>query len=183
MVTILTESKKIIKLFEKHILKITIEANLIQTNFLDVTLNIKTKKYWPFRKPNDQQLNINSNHTSSIKKALPNMVSNRLSELSCNMDNFKKAIPPCKNAVKQSDYKDNLIFSKIQPKNKSRKHKILWFNPPFNDYVVNNIGKEFLKLIDKYFPPQHKLHKILNKNSIKISYSSMPNMKAIITGD
>ena len=87
--------KRIMKLFQKHNSKITIEANIIQTDFLDVTLNLKTEKRWPFRKPNDQQLyiNINSNHLPSLKKALPNMISNRLSELSCDLDNFKKAIP------------------------------------------------------------------------------------------
>ena len=176
--------KRIIKLFQKHNLKITIEANIIQTDFLDVTLNLNTEKHWPFRKPNDEQLyiNINSNHPPSIKKALPNMISNRLSELSCDLDNFKKAIPPYKNAIKKSGYKDNLIFSETQPKNKSRKRKIIWFNPLFNNYVANNIGKEFLKLISKHFPPQHRLHKILNRNSIKISYSCMPNMQTIITG-
>ena len=185
MAPILTESKRrIIKFFQKHNLKITIEATIIQTDFLDVTLNLKTEKHWPFRKPNDQQLyiNINSNHPPSIKKALPNMISNRLSELSCNLDNFKKAIPQYKNAIKQSGYNNNLIFSETQPKKKSRKRKIIWFNPPFNNYVANNIGKEFLKLINKHFPPQHKLHKILNRNSIKISYSCMPKKKANITG-
>ena len=115
--------KRIIKLFQKHNLKIKIEVNIIQTDFLDVTLNLKTEKHWPFRKPNDEQLdiNINSNHPPSIKKALPNMIFNRLSELSCDLDNFKKAIPPYKNAIKQSGYKDNLIFSETQLKNKSRK--------------------------------------------------------------
>ena len=55
----------------------------MQTDFLDVTLNLKTEKHWPYRKPNDEQLyiNINSNHPPSIKKVLPNMISNRLSEL------------------------------------------------------------------------------------------------------
>ena len=85
-------------------------------------------------------------------------------------------------AIKQSGYKDNLIFSENQPKKKARKRKIIWFNPPFNNYIANNIGKKFLKLIKRLFPPQHKLHKIPNRNSIKISYSCMPNMKAIITG-
>ena len=47
------------------------------------------------------------------------MISNRLSELSCDLDNFKKTIPPYKNAIKKSGYKDNLIFSETQPKNKS----------------------------------------------------------------
>ena len=100
------------------------------------------------------------------------MISNRILELFCNMDNLKKAIPPYKNAIKQSGYKDNLIFSETQSKKKSRKCKIIWFNPPFNKYVVNDIRKDFLKLINKHFPPQHKLYKILNRNSIKISPST-----------
>ena len=33
------------------------------------------------------------------------------------------AISPYKNAIKQSGYKDNLIFSETQAKNKSRKRK------------------------------------------------------------
>ena len=106
------------------------------------------------------------------------MIYNRLLQLPCDLNNFKKTIQPYKNAIKQSRYKDNLIFSETQPKKKARKRKIIWFNLPFNNYVANNIGKEFLK----HFPPQHKLHKILNRNSIKISYSCIPNMKAIITG-
>ena len=113
----------IIKLFLKHNLKITIEANSIQTDFLDVTLNLKTEKHWPFRKSNDQKLyiNINSNHPSSIKKSLPSMIFNRLLKLSCDLDNFKKAIPQYKNAIKQSGYKGNLIFSETQPKKKIKK--------------------------------------------------------------
>ena len=71
------------------------------------------------------------------------MISNRLSELSCDLDNFKKNIQPYENAIKQSGYKDNLIFSETQLKKKARKHKIIWFNPPFNYYVANNIGKSF----------------------------------------
>ena len=57
-------------------------------------LNIKTEKNWPFRKPNAQQLyiNINSNHPPSIKKAQPNMITNRLLELFCNLDNFAKKL-------------------------------------------------------------------------------------------
>ena len=50
-----TESikKRIIKLFQHHGLKITAETNLVQTNFLDVTLDLGSGRYWPFRKPND----------------------------------------------------------------------------------------------------------------------------------
>ena len=46
--------------------------------------------------------------------------------------------------------------------------------------VKTNIGKVFLKLVRKHFPRSHKLSKIFNLNTIKISYSSMPNVKNLI---
>ena len=46
---------------------------------------------------------------------------------------------------------------------------------------MNNIGKEFLKLVDKHFPPHHYLRKVCNRNSLKVSYSCMPNMATIIS--
>ena len=38
----------------------------------------------------------------------------------------------------------------------------------------------FLALVDKHFPKDHKLHKIANRNTIKISYSCMNSTKRII---
>ena len=46
--------------------------------------------------------------------------------------------------------------------------------------VTTKIGQRFLTLIDKHIPKNHKLHKIFNRNTIKISYSCMPNIKSII---
>ena len=40
-----------------------------------------------------------------------------------------------------------------------------------------NIGEQFLKLIDKNFPKNHPLNKVINRNTVKISYRCMPNMK------
>ena len=48
--------KQIEKLFKDHNQHITTELGLIQTDFLDVTFNLKSGKYWPYRKPNDQPL-------------------------------------------------------------------------------------------------------------------------------
>ena len=56
----------------------------------------------------------------------------------------------------------------------------MWFNPLFSEHVKSNIGKVFLHLLEKHFPPHHCLHKICNKNNVKVSYSCMPNMAAII---
>ena len=44
-----------------------------------------------------------------------------------------------------------------------------------------NIGKLFLCLINKHFPPAHKYRKIFNGNTIKISYSWMPKIKSQIS--
>ena len=60
---------------------------------------------------------------------------------------------------------------------KKRQRKIVWFNPPFSKNVRSNIGHEFLKLIDKHFPKSSRLHKIFNRNTIKVSYSCMQNIK------
>ena len=35
-------------------------------------------------------------------------------------------------------------------------------------------------MIKKHFPKDHKLHKIFNTNTIKLSYSCMPNMSSVI---
>ena len=43
------------------------------------------------------------------------------------------------------------------------------------------MGKIFLNLIDKHFPPSNCLHKIFNRNSVKVSYSCMDNCKSIIS--
>ena len=52
---------------------------------------------------------------------------------------------------------------------------IICFHPPFSKTVSTNIGRYFLNLIGKHFPPHHKYRKIFNKNNIKVSYSRMRN--------
>ena len=68
-------------------------------------------------------------------------------------------------------------------KKKSRnKRNCLYFNPPYNHTVTTNVGREFLALLDKCFPPGNPLRKIFNRNNVKISYSTTPNMAQIISG-
>ena len=40
--------KKVTQFFQHHQLKVTVDTNLIQTDFLDVTLNLCTGRYWPY---------------------------------------------------------------------------------------------------------------------------------------
>ena len=61
---ILGKMKNIIALFKEG-LSITIDTNLIETDFLDMTFNVATGKFFPFRrKPNNVTLfiNVKSNH-------------------------------------------------------------------------------------------------------------------------
>ena len=54
-------------------------------NYLDVTLNLTTGKYYPFRKPDNNPLYINSkpNHPPSIIRQIPASISTKISSLSC----------------------------------------------------------------------------------------------------
>ena len=54
--------------------------------------------------------------------------------------------------------------------------KIIWFNPAFSKILTTNIGKKFLKSINCQFLKHHKLSKIFNENTIKLSYSCCRNI-------
>ena len=117
---------------DKHrvTLKITAETNLVQTYFLDVTLDLKSGRYWPFRKPNDHPLYIHllSNRPPVIKKQLPLMLATRLSQLSCDSKEFSNAVPEYVGAMRRSghtgklEYADNLGSKK---KKKKKKHHVV----------------------------------------------------------
>ena len=46
--------------------------------------------------------------------------------------------------------------------------------------VKTNVGKEFLALVDKAFPPNNPLNKLFNRHTLKIGYKCMPNMATSI---
>ena len=174
--------KDIIAIFKSEGPSITIETNLIETDFLDVTCNLHTGKYFPYCKSNNDPLyiNIHSNHPSIIKKELPFMIKKRLSELSCDKNQFDKAKGIYEKALNESDFNTELSYQNEPTKRKNRNRKIIWFNPPYNESVKTNIGKQFLNLVKKHFPRHHKYNKIFNTNTIKLSYSCSTNMKNLI---
>ena len=154
-----------------------------QTDFLDVTFNADNGKYWPYKKPNSQlqYIHTQSNHPPNIKKQLPKMIDKRLFGISYNQEEFDRAKPAYAQALDKSGYKQKLEFqTENSSRRRQRKRNITWFNPPFSDNVSTNIGRKFLNLLDKHFPPDHKLHPICNRSCVKVSYSCMPNMAAII---
>ena len=173
--------KKVIKIFKDVGFKIEIKTNLKIVDFLDVTLNLSNGTYSPYKKPNDQFLYIHtsSNHPPQIINMLPKSINERLSKNSSNPETFDKAKIDYEKALKDSGYKSvNLIFKKpAEKQNRTRSRKIIWFNPPFNKSVTTNVAKRFLNLVDRHFPKTNTLHKIFNRNTVKVSYSCTCQMR------
>ena len=69
-----------------------------------------------------------------------------------------------------------------EKKKKTRKQKITRFNPPFNINVAQKYC-ENVSVIDKHFPKDKRLSKIFNRNTIKVSYSYLPNVKQKISNN
>ena len=174
--------KSMIRVFQDEGLKITIEANLHVTDFLDVMLDLRSGKYYPYRKPNNELLYVHakSNHPPNIIKQLPGMINQRISGLSCNEEEFHKAIPPYEDALKKSGYNTKLQYSKETAPRRQRKRNVVWFNPPYSMNVKTNVGKVFFNLLNLHFPPHHRMRKLFNKNTVKVSYCSMENMMNIV---
>ena len=110
------------------------------------------------------------------------MTNERLSDLSCNEDDFLKASEDYQNKLKNSAFKDKLVHTSSNQRNRrERNRKFILYNAPFDLQFKTNIGKTFLQLLDRNVPPHHRLHKIINKNTVKISYSCMLNMASHIS--
>ena len=176
--------KQLVEIFKKMGLKITVELGLKCADFLDVTLDLENNSFCPYRKPNDKPLYIHSqsNHPPCIRKQLPSMIEQRLSAISSNEQIFNKAKPEYEDALKKSGYNQILHYRpESKQTSKNRKRNIIWFNPPYSSHVRNNIGRDFLNLVNIHFPKHHKYHKLFNKNNMKLSYCTMPNMESLIT--
>ena len=97
---------------------------------------------------------------------------------------FEKAKPLFQQAIEKSGYNYQLKFEpktdKPPNRKKNRKRNILWFNPPFNYTVTTNVAKEFLSLIYQCFPKGNPFRKNFNRKTLKVSYSTTPNMSQTI---
>ena len=182
--------KDITREFKKRGLNISIKTNLKICNFLDVTLNLSDGTYYPYRKPNNETLYIdsNSNHPPTIIKHLPAAIGRRISDISSSKELFNQAKPHYESALKQGGHDEKLMFTErkkpathtTQNSRKNRQRNTIWFNPPYSMNIQTNIGREFLNLVDKHFPKNHRYNKIFNKNNIKVSYSCTDNLQTII---
>lgn len=182
--------KDLCVIFQKYGLKITIEANKKIVNFLDVTLNLNNGKYSPYNKPNNVPLYVHckSNHPPQIIKNIPASINQRLNEISSDAESFNKSAEHYQTALDKSGYNFQLKYvnkpctNENAENKRKRRRNIIWYNPPFSKNTKTNIGKTFLKILDEEFDEKHPLRKIFNRNTVKISYSCMSNIKQNIDG-
>jgi hypothetical protein len=122
--------KDIMKVFKNIGFDIDIVANMKAVDFLDVTFDLPSGTYRPYKKPNNQlqYIHISSNHPANILKQLPIPINRRLKNNSSNEVVFNKAKAEYEEALKHSGYKDlKLSFNddNTRPNRRSRKRSVI----------------------------------------------------------
>jgi hypothetical protein len=105
-----------------------------------------------------------------VLENIPLGINKRLSRISsCINEIFDKAAPDYEDALRKSGYENKLEYNPDEsecgsprPKRK-RSRKIIYFNPPYSRDVKTNVGRQFLQIMDKKFPPENPLSKIFNR--------------------
>ena len=177
--------RKIIKIFQDNWLKITIEVNLKCCDFLDVHLDLPTGTYRPYHKPNSNPVyvNVGSNHPKSVINNIPLGVDERLSMTSSNEEIFNANVGVYQEALESAGHKHKLkyvekdIGSYNKVKKRTRSKKQYFFNPPYELNVKINVAKEVFKALERTIPKGHKLYPLLNRHTVKVTYSTMPNIQ------
>ena len=124
-------------------LSITIEATLIETDFLDATFSLAKTKYFPFLKANNTPVYLNafSNHPPTAIKQLPKMINKRILDLSCNKE-FDKVKSVYESALNYNVHFSSMSYNNRNTQNARRNKniKVIWLNSPYSQ----NIGKLFI---------------------------------------
>ena len=106
------------------------------------------------------------------------MIRKRISNIPCDKENLKQSAPDYNNAFKGSSFNEKINFARSPPERKGSRN-ILWLNPRLSSNVQTNIGKLFLRLLEKHFLKHDKYYKLFKRNNIKISYSCIQNMVSV----
>ena len=179
--------KQMSAIFRNFGLEITIQANKKKVQFLDVYLDLEKGEYGPYLKPNDHPVYVHagSNHPPKVLENIPKGINRRLSRISATKEIFEAAAPVYQAALEKSGYKYKLSYEEglvqsadMDKAKKARKHNkdVIWFNPPYSQSVKTNVGRKFLQLLDKHFPPGTPLHSIFSRSKVKMSYRCTENL-------
>ena len=110
------------------------------------------------------------------------MISKRISDLSCNKEEFDTVKSVHESVLKDSGHFSSMSYNNSNTQNarRNRNRQFIWFNPPYSQNVETNIGKLFIKYVRKHFPKNNKYHKIFNLNSLRLSHCCITNIGNII---
>ena len=107
------EAEHIVRIFKKYNLSLTIEANLKQVNFLDVTLDLANDCYKAFCKVNHtpEYVHTDSNHPPSVLKQIPVTVEKRISNLCLSQEMFDECKGTYQDALHRWGHKYNIRYN------------------------------------------------------------------------
>ncbi|XP_033111305.1 uncharacterized protein LOC117112339 [Anneissia japonica] len=146
--------KNIISIFHAFDLRITIQANIHTTNFLDVTLSLQNGSFKPYSKPNNQLLYINSksNHPPFILKQIPASINRRISNISDSSESFHQAAPDYEQALQNSGFQHKMEYQTPQPKSSKKNRRV-----PFPKNFLT-IAKTILKRLFRVYAHIYHQH-------------------------
>lgn len=174
--------KDLCSIFSEHSLKITTK-NIV--NFLNVTLDLTNGKYVPYTKANiPLYLHKRSNHPPRSTDNISQSFNNRLSGISYHEDHSSKPHLSIKKSLMTPDINTDSTF---QPNLQRSQHNLQALQkrgdffgtspPPHSKNVATNVERNVLKIFDEEFPKNVPIHQIFTRNTVKISYSCMSNIK------
>ena len=119
----MTESGNLSPGYSRNVIFKSLWKLLKCTDFLDVNMDLTSGKYWPFRKQNSELLYINtkSNHPPNIIKHIPAAITHRIASLSCNNEEYVKALPAYKEALESSGHQ--LLDQPAPPTTRNRRQR------------------------------------------------------------
>ena len=134
------------------------------------------------------RVNIRSIHPPSIIKQLPSRINERISSLVMRCKGIRKSNPGIQrdltkkwfHATASLHRQDQYKHRKEQEQIKTSQHSVV--QPPLQSICTKRCGPRIPdhEAERDEFPKGHVLRKILNRNTIKVSYSCMGNMKSTI---
>ena len=138
--------------------------------------NIKFKKGYQNVKPRNTKEQVKNKRKETVvvtDKETDSITMTRFPNKNIYIHNEKKADESAIQTDTRQTKEHEMINENMEEKGqhkRTRKRKVIWFNPPFSLNVSTQIGAEFLKIVDQSFPKSNHLNKIFNRNTLKISY-------------
>ena len=178
--------KKLYAAFREEDLQITAEGGGKTVDFLDVILDLQNGKHHPYVKPNTttHYVSTQSNHPKKVLDTIPVGVAKRLSNNSSSKQDFDEHTAHFKDALKSAGYEDDIQYIPEEGgrrKRRLRKKRPIYFNPPWGLNIKTRVVERFLTLVRKHFGKTSPLHHLFGPHILKASYSTLPNMKMLIS--